>query len=258
VAEPEAIVEPAEVAAGPVRVMPTPPAWVSILEVILCSGFPSQLALSLLLVLAGLSATAGDRLSFPFVVALSTLDTVVILGLVALFLKARGESLRATLLGARPVRPEVWRGLALVPLVFALVMVGALVIERLAPHLRNVESNPLQAMLDSPTRLAVFAVVVVVAGGVREEIQRAFILHRFERDLGGVWVGLLLFSVAFGLGHTMQGYDAAILTGVLGLVWGLVFLARRSVVAPIVSHALFNLGELGIFYYASRAGLIGT
>src|SRR5690606_15825841 len=175
-----------------------------------------------------------------------------------LFLKARGESVRATLLGERPLAPEVWRGLALLPLVFAVVIVGSLVIQQLAPQLRNVETNPLQAMLDTPAKLAIFAVVVVVAGGVREEIQRAFILHRVERDLGGAWVGLILFSAAFGVGHTMQGHDAAILTGLLGLLWGLVFLARRSVVAPIVSHALFNLGELGIFYYASRAGLIGT
>jgi len=251
------IVEPAEAAARPVRVMRAPP-WLSILEVILCSGFPSQLALSLLLMLAGLSAMAGEKLSFAFVVTLSTLDTAVILALVVLFLKARGESVRATLLGERPLAPEVWRGLALLPLVFAVVIVGSLVIQQLAPQLRNVETNPLQAMLDTPAKLAIFAVVVVVAGGVREEIQRAFILHRFERDLGGAWVGLILFSAAFGVGHTMQGHDAAILTGLLGLLWGLVFLARRSVVAPIVSHALFNLGELGIFYYASRSGLLGT
>src|SRR5690606_36141747 len=115
---------------------------------------------------------------------------------------------------------------------------------------------PLQAMLETPVRLAIFAVVVVVAGGIREEVQRAFILHRFEHDLGGAWIGLILFSLAFGLGHTVQGYDAAVLTGALGLLWGLVFLARRSIVAPVVSHALFNLSELAIFYFASRSGLL--
>ena len=32
---------------------------------------------------------------------------------------------------------------------------------------------------------AIFALVVMIAGGVREEIQRGFVLHRFEQYLGG-------------------------------------------------------------------------
>jgi membrane protease YdiL (CAAX protease family) len=235
-----------------------PAAWLSLLEVVLCSGFPSQLVLSVLLMAVGLASTSGDGLSFAFVVTLSVLDTAVVMSLVALFLAARGESAREVLLGRVPVWGEVLRGVGLLPVVFGVVLVGGLLIQRLAPELHNVALNPLQAMLDSPVRLAVFAVVVVVAGGLREEVQRGFILHRFRHDLGGAWLGLVVFSAAFGLGHIVQGYDAALLTGLLGFLWGLVFLARQSIVAPLVSHALFNLAELAIFHYASKAGLIGT
>ena len=35
-----------------------------------------------------------------------------------------------------------------------------------------------------------------------------------------------------------------IATGLLGFVWGLVYIARRSIVAPMVSHAAFNLTQL--------------
>ena len=83
-----------------------------------------------------------------------------------------------------------------------------------------------------------------MAGGVREEIQRAFILHRFDVWLGGGTVGLVVGSIAFGAGHIVQGYDAAIATGLLGVFWGVVYLRRRSVIAPIVSHSGFNLLEL--------------
>ena len=85
---------------------------------------------------------------------------------------------------------------------------------------------------------------MIVAGGVREELQRAFLLHRFQQDLGGARVGLALTSVAFGLGHTIQGLDAAIITALLGALWGAVYLARRSSMAGIVSHSLFNGGQL--------------
>jgi membrane protease YdiL (CAAX protease family) len=91
-------------------------------------------------------------------------------------------------------------------------------------------------------------VVAVVAGGLREEVQRAFILHRFEQYLGGAMVGLVVFSVAFGLGHLIQGQDAAIATGLLGAFWGIVYLKRRSIVAPVICHALFNLTEVVIAY----------
>ena len=66
------------------------------------------------------------------------------------------------------------------------------------------------------TRRIVVRLVVVVAGGVREEIQRAFLLRRFEVWLGGSTVGIIVTSVAFGAGHVLQGYDAAIVTGLLG------------------------------------------
>lgn len=257
VVEPAPIVDATPVAARTPLSSGSSRSWQSLFEVVLCSGFPSQLLLSALLITAGVASASGDGLSFRFVVALSLLDTAVVLGLVGLFLKARGESAHQVLIGHVHLGREVMRGVALLPVVFGVVLAGGLLIQRFAPQLRNVGENPLQAMLDSPSRLAIFAFVVVVAGGLREEVQRAFILHRFRQDLGGAWVGLLLFSVAFGLGHLVQGYDAGILTGLLGLLWGLVFLARQSIVAPVVSHALFNLIELAIFHYASNAGLIG-
>jgi membrane protease YdiL (CAAX protease family) len=90
----------------------------------------------------------------------------------------------------------------------------------------------------------IFAVVVMIAGGVREEVQRGFILHRFGRYLGGVRLGLAIYSVLFGLGHFEQGYDAMIATGLLGAIWGAVYIIRRSIVAPVVSHAGFDLAQL--------------
>jgi membrane protease YdiL (CAAX protease family) len=99
-------------------------------------------------------------------------------------------------------------------------------------------------MLGSQTGLLMFLFVVIVAGGVREELQRAFLLHRFRDDLGQPWMGVFVTSLAFGMGHTLQGFDAAIITGTLGAIWGAMYVLRRSAIAPIVSHSLFNSTEL--------------
>ena len=62
--------------------------------------------------------------------------------------------------------------------------------------------------------------------------------------LGGGTAGIVVGSIAFGAGHLVQGADAAIATGLLGVLWGIVYLRRRSVVASMVSHSGFNLLEL--------------
>ncbi len=64
------------------------------------------------------------------------------------------------------------------------------------------------------------------------------------RHLGPPWAGVVLLSTAFGLGHLLQGHDAAIATGAMGAFWAVVYLRRGSSVAPVVSHALFNTIEV--------------
>jgi membrane protease YdiL (CAAX protease family) len=117
-------------------------------------------------------------------------------------------------------------------------------VRQFAPSLRNVPENPLQGLLGTQSGLLMFLFVVIVAGGIREELQRAFLLHRFRGDLGQPWMGVFITSLAFGMGHTLQGLDAAIITGLLGALWGVMYVVRGSAVASMVSHSLFNSSEL--------------
>jgi membrane protease YdiL (CAAX protease family) len=225
----------------------------AIIEIILCSGFPSQVALIVMLRGFGVPLTdAEGRLSPGVVFTISLVDAVVVIGLVLFFLRAHGESVRDVLLGGRDSVREALVGIALVPAVFLFVVLVLAVILTVAPWLHNVPRNPLEDMARTRADAAIFAIVVMVSGGVREEVQRGFILHRFRHYLGGAWLGVILYSILFGLGHLEQGYDAAIATGLLGAVWGVVYLTRRSIVAPMVSHAGFNLGQLVKYLVIAR------
>ena len=217
----------------------------ALFEILICSGFPTQILLILVVRGFGIRMLADDgRLSPPFVFTVSLLDAVLVVGLVLIFLRARHESVRRVLFGQARVWREALLGVAILPGIFMLVMLVMVVILRFAPHLHNVAHNPLEDMLRTRGDALVFAVVVMVAGGVREEVQRGFIAHRFEQYLGGAFWGVAIYSVFFGLGHYEQGYDAMIATGLLGLIWGLLYISRRSIVAPLVSHAAFNLAQL--------------
>lgn len=237
------IADPAPAGAAPAPPPPNP--WRAWGEIVLCSGYPTQLLLGVLLQASGIHPARPDgSLSGPFIFALSLLDTVLLLTLILWLMKRRGEQPRAIFFGARPVASEVGVGILSVPVVVTIVVLLMMAIRVFAPALHNVPDNPLEGLLDSQTGLLAFLFVVIVAGGLREELQRAFLLHRFRTDLGGAGMGIVITSLAFGLGHTLQGWDAAVVTGALGATWGVMYLARRSAIAPIVSHSLFNSGEM--------------
>jgi membrane protease YdiL (CAAX protease family) len=217
----------------------------AIAEVLLCSSVPTQIALGALLRLSGLGPLEPDgQLSLAFVLVLSVADTVLLIGLMVMLTRARGERATDLWLGNRPVAREALVGLLLIPAVFLLVVVLLNVLRIAAPWLHNVETNPLEQLAATPGQAAVFAVVAILAGGVREELQRAFLLQRFERHLGGATVGVIVLSAGFGLGHVVQGWDAVVTTGVLGAFWAVLYLRRRSTIAPVVSHAGFNSLEV--------------
>jgi membrane protease YdiL (CAAX protease family) len=219
---------------------------VAIGEMVLCSGFPTQIGLAVLLRAAGVpDVTSDGQIALPFVAAVSLADTALLLGLMLWFLQASGQTGAGLWLGTRPLVPEIAGGVMLTPLILAGVGLLLLAIQRWAPELHTVPVNPLEALARrGAADAAILAVVAVIAGAVREELQRAFLVDRFERHVGPAWVGVLVLSALFGLGHVLQGWDAAIATGALGACWAVIYLRRRSIVMPLVSHALFNSLEI--------------
>ena len=215
------------------------------IEVILCSGMPTQvLVLGVLMGLGMHPRDADGGWSPPFMISMALMDMVLVLSLVYLFLRAHHEPIGKFILGPRRPAREVVIGLALIPAAFALVVFVLALILTFKPELHNVAVNPFERMLKTPRDAAVFAFVAMFAGGLREEVQRAFIVRRFDQYLGGAYFGILLYSGVFGLGHIDQGYAAVIATGLLGAAWGVLYWKRRSIIAPVISHAGFNLAQL--------------
>jgi membrane protease YdiL (CAAX protease family) len=219
---------------------------IAIAELILCSSVPTQLLLQgILLGLGWKPVTETGDFSLSFVMTMSLADTALLITLMVWLTRAHGDSVSELWLGHRSIVKESVIGIALVPPIFLLVVIVLNTVRLFAPALHNVQNNPLEELATGgAANAAAFSIVVILAGGVREELQRAFLLRRFERHLGGTDVGVLVLSVAFGLGHAVQGWDAAITTGVLGAVWAALYIRRRSSIAPVVSHAGFNSFEV--------------
>lgn len=221
---------------------------------LLCSSVVTQLAIGWTLQGAGWSPV-DDKGEFQlgFIAALTLLDTLALIALMVWLMRRHGERPSVLWIGNRFPPREVLTGVLHLPIVF---MIGAsllLTLRAFAPELHDVKVNPFEALAgDSLREAAMLTLVAIVGGGVREELQRAFLLDRFERHLGPAWLGVVLLSIAFGLGHLPQGRDAAVATGAMGAFWAVVYLRRRSSVAPMMSHALFNALQVATIVALNR------
>ena len=239
------------------------PRWderaMALLEIALCSDLPSQLLLALLFARLGLTPLGTDGVwRIGFFAPLLLLDTVLLVGLVLIFLRTHGESPRDVFFGQRPWWPELRAAVPLTAKAYAILLPVMLTVSVLAPWLHTVVRNPLQDLLLAPGGAALFAPIAILAGGVREEVQRAFILRRFDGVFGRARPGLVIWSLLFGLGHLAQGADAAVATALLGALWGVAYLRRQSIVAPVVSHAAFDLLQVAFFLAAGASPVAGT
>ncbi len=83
----------------------------------------------------------------------------------------------------------------------------------------------------------------ILGGGFVEEFQRVFVLTRFEKWKGTKIIVLILLidAVSFGIGHLYQGPAGAISTGISGLIFGLVYLRKRSFIEAFTCHAIYDV-----------------
>jgi membrane protease YdiL (CAAX protease family) len=144
-------------------------------------------------------------------------------------------------------------GIGIVPALFLVNILVAVLFKLLFPSY-YLDRNPLIEMVKTPRDLALFLICGIYAGGVKEELQRAFILMRFRNHLGGSTLGLLLWSAAFAAGHYLQGPQGMVVAGIFGLIFGLVYLASRNLVAPIVAHGLYDTVAILGFWIFSDSG----
>ena len=250
---------PAEVATPSVSTAP-PSRWAAGFQAFLVCGLPTQFLIAGALIVMGFWPFTGGRglsgdLSLEFFAILSLADTALVAVLIRLFLGASGEHSHDVFFGSRSIKREALLGLALLPVIFAGVVGIVVGLRAVAPWLHNVQQSPLEAFMRTPFESAIFAVVVVLAGGVREELQRAFIIHRFGQRLGGQYLGLAVFTLIFAVGHYDQGWDVSLAIGALGAFWGWLYIRRRSLVSSMVSHAGFNAAQVLQLVVARSMGL---
>jgi len=119
------------------------------------------------------------------------------------------------------------------------------------------EVKRLANMLGPQSRasLGIFILVSCTAGLVEEILFRGYLQRQIGAITGNIYVGLIVSAILFGLGHGYQGARRMVLIAVLGAMFGLLALMRKSLRPGMMAHAFFDSVE-GVLLWLVRKGAI--
>ncbi len=81
-------------------------------------------------------------------------------------------------------------------------------------------------------------ILVVIVAVCEETIFRGYLMLRFGAVTGSAVATVILSSFIFSIGHGYEGVGGAIIVGFMGAFFAVVYLWRKSLIAPMVLHFL--------------------
>lgn len=147
-------------------------------------------------------------------------------------------------------RAALWGLVATLPLFAGLYLLEKLPLRSLQ-RVRAVVDQFISQLLRGASVIDL-ALLSLMAGVGEEVLFRGLVQAGLAHLIGGahgVWIALLVASIAFGLAHAITP-TYAVLATLIGLYLGWLFLATDSLLAPIVTHAVYDFGAL--LYFSRR------
>ena len=93
-------------------------------------------------------------------------------------------------------------------------------------------------------QVALSLAIVTVVAVVEETVFRGYLMLRFEAVGGSRGAAVIFSSLMFSLGHGYEGTAGAITVFVLGVIFALIYVWRRSLAAPMVIHFLTDFTSI--------------
>jgi membrane protease YdiL (CAAX protease family) len=182
-------------------------------------------------------AVRQGSVGFGLAALATILRDLALVSLVAFFLWRNREPRTRIGWTARRIPRELGWGL----LLFGPMTLGASLVERALLKLGFTSPRtPLPGVLEAHTASElVLALALVVTVAVAEEtIFRGYLMLRFKALVRSPLLGALASALVFSIGHGYEGSAGVVTVGSMGFVFALVYLWRKSLMAPITMHFL--------------------
>jgi membrane protease YdiL (CAAX protease family) len=183
--------------------------------------------------------------------------TMWALGGVALLVPAVDPGVTLTDIGLGPVGDGFWYAGGYIVVVLLVAAPLRIIRQRRIPAGdRKPLVSRVNPMYPATARERWLAAAVAISAGVTEEFKYRglFIAAGVGLLHLPVWAAVLVSSALFGFAHRYQGLRGMIGTGLLGLIFALLYLVSGNLLIPIVLHVLIDVLALVIAPAFSRGG----
>ncbi|UCG31992.1 MAG: CPBP family intramembrane metalloprotease [Phycisphaerales bacterium] len=192
--------------------------------------------------------------------ASTAVSALVVTGAVLLIARARGQSRQALGLVASRWPGNVGIGLLGGFAVLFLTVIAGMYIQfvfpELIPLLQESQENINKVL--PPMSLGTILALCIAVSFYEELLFRGFVLPRLRVLTGSWWSAVLLGAASFGLLHLYEGALTTIPVMALAAFLSVQFIWRRSLVAPMVTHFIFNAVQLILLQkYSEVFGPVG-
>jgi hypothetical protein len=231
--------------------------WRDLLIILLGTGFLLVSGSFLFGAIGTLSGMAIENLAQPSIaqsLALAALEGIALVAGIYLF-GLRRKGLGWQILGIKPVS-GIWVLVTIAISVFAIPLTGVITILVMLALGLPLENPQLDFLLPQDISLPTAGLMLLLAGIVvpiaEELIFRGF-LYTFLKERWGVWPGVVISSLIFGIIH------ADVIVGItaflLGILLAVLFEYSRSLWTSILVHAINNSAKIALLYLLIELGL---
>lgn len=156
---------------------------------------------------------------------------------VYLGMRARGVTVRSLVNARWASGREVWRDIRIAVVVWILFLaieaIGSLLFQKLGSSAVKVAAVLLPY---SAWELPLWAVLAASAGFCEEFIFRGYLQEQSKRLTGSVAAAIVIQAIFFGFGHGYQGWASMLTIVLIGVMFGIVAMMRRSLAPTMVAH----------------------
>jgi membrane protease YdiL (CAAX protease family) len=130
-------------------------------------------------------------------------------------------------------------------LVIAVISLNKLQKRKITPEQYAKQTESIRKLIPTtPAERFVAIPLAFTAGFCEEFLYRGYLLNLAASATKSLWLGLLISSILFGFAHLYQGRKGVVGTSIIGLVFGLIFLASRSLFPGQFLHTAMDLNNL--------------
>lgn len=175
------------------------------------------------------------EIGFVLVAISAILRDLALVSLIIFFLWRNREPVNQIGLTSRAVWQNIVLGIVLyIPILITAGIITA-ILQEIGLSAPPPDSTSFLVPRGTGELVLAFVLVIVVAFS-EEIIFRGYLIRRFTNATRSVPAAVLLSTLIFSVGHGYQGTAGIVTVGLLGLAFALIYIWRKSLVAPITLH----------------------